>query len=370
MASSLFNFNHVLTIKLDEGNYLLWKSQIMAFVRGHGYMGFLDGTHPCPPATIEVLLPNTTEAIQDVNPEFLTWQQKDQLLLSGILSSLSQSVHTQMLGVTTSQEAWQRLERIFASNSQARMMQLQLQLVNTKKGALNILDYLTKMKFYADSLAAISQPVSDSMLVLYVLNGLGPEYGPFVTAMTTRAQPVLFADLQGFLLSHEIRLADQHVTELASPTVHNTQRQSSSTVNGQYRNQHSMPNRGGNHNTRGRGRGRGRSGSNHHPGYRHQPSPTSICQICQRYGHTALNCYNRFTEGGNRSKSAAANVATHAPGYNYVDPSWYPDSGATHHVTHDLRNIQNQSDYNGNDVVTIGNGTGSYIGESSSSRQE
>ncbi|XP_026396210.1 uncharacterized protein LOC113290832 [Papaver somniferum] len=190
----------------------------------------------------------------------------DKLLLSGIISSLSQSVHTQMLGVTISRKAWQRLERIFASNSQAHMMQLQLQLVNTKKGALSILDYLTKMIFMLT--VVISRPISDSQLVLYVLNGLGPEYGPFVTAMTNR---------KPFSASHA-----------------------------QNCNQQPMPNRGGSNNTHGRGRGRGRGGNNNHPGYRYQPSPASICQICNRYGHTALNYYNHFNEGGNRSDSAAA----------------------------------------------------------------
>ena len=41
--------------------------------------------------------------------------------------------------------------------------------------------------------------------------------------------------------------------------------------------------------------------------------------------------------------------------------SWYPDSGATDHLTADLNNLQVHSDYTGNDRVHIGDGTGLII---------
>jgi hypothetical protein len=41
-----------------------------------------------------------------------------------------------------------------------------------------------------------------------------------------------------------------------------------------------------------------------------------------------------------------------------TDPNWYPDSGATHHVTSDLANLNVHADeYQGSEQIRVGNGT-------------
>ena len=42
---------------------------------------------------------------------------------------------------------------------------------------------------------------------------------------------------------------------------------------------------------------------------------------------------------------------------NHVDDSWYLDTGATHHLTHDLGNLMIKNEYNGGDRVHEGDGT-------------
>ncbi|OVA01418.1 hypothetical protein BVC80_8447g7 [Macleaya cordata] len=148
------------------------------------------------------------------------WVKQDQLLLSAIYSSLNEGVYAQIVGSLTSREAWLHLEHLYASPSQARVMQLTHQLQNTTKGTSTVLEYLVKIKNLADSLAVVSQLITDCALVLYVLSGLGPEYGPFVTSMTTRPVPVTFDDLQGYLISQELRLTvAAPVVDVAAPTV-------------------------------------------------------------------------------------------------------------------------------------------------------
>ncbi|KAJ8615164.1 hypothetical protein MRB53_034536 [Persea americana] len=53
-----------------------------------------------------------------------------------------------------------------------------------------------------------SKPIDDDDLILYILGGLGPEYGPFVTSITARDKHVRLSDLHGLLLSEEIRVSD------------------------------------------------------------------------------------------------------------------------------------------------------------------
>jgi hypothetical protein len=47
---------------------------------------------------------------------------------------------------------------------------------------------------------------------------------------------------------------------------------------------------------------------------------------------------------------------------NTLDPNWYPDSSATHHLTSDLANLNiSTADYTGSDRIRIGNGKGLSI---------
>lgn len=118
-----------------------------------------------------------------------------------------------------------------------------------------------------------------------------------------------------------------------------------------------------------RGRGRGRWNNNNRP----------KCQICEKIGHTALKCYFRYNsnysgnQGQNNNGNPSANVAqanqdtnnsqrisnqNEAATIDHIqDDSWYPDSGATNHITHNLDNLNlGCKEYKGNKSVSMGNG--------------
>jgi hypothetical protein len=53
-----------------------------------------------------------------------------------------------------------------------------------------------------------------------------------------------------------------------------------------------------------------------------------------------------------------------APGAHtqtYVDLAWYADSGATHHITHDLDKLTTKEPYHGTEHVHTANGVGMRI---------
>ena len=43
------------------------------------------------------------------------------------------------------------------------------------------------------------------------------------------------------------------------------------------------------------------------------------------------------------------------------DPNWYPDFGATHHMTPDPMNLMDKMDYAGSEKLIVGNGLGMSI---------
>jgi hypothetical protein len=116
--------------KLEGPNYLAWVSQFQPILRGNDLQGLVDGSDYCPPQFI-----NSEEGNRITNPAYVTWQRKDQLLLSWIISSLTPSIVSSMYGVNTSFQAWTTLATKFASQSKSRISHLKRQLQTLQQGS-------------------------------------------------------------------------------------------------------------------------------------------------------------------------------------------------------------------------------------------
>lgn len=124
-------FGHLINIKLGHENYLLWKAQMMPYLRSQQLLGFVDGSISAPEKIITMSTESGTAQVP--NPAYQTWLQQDQAILSAILSSLTPEVLSQVLLLNTSHEVWIALECRFASQSKARIMNVRRQLVTIQK---------------------------------------------------------------------------------------------------------------------------------------------------------------------------------------------------------------------------------------------
>ena len=95
--TSLTTIHHLITIKLTYDNYLLWKAQIVPFLKGQHLYGYLNGTTPTPPWIITVAADNATQALQ--NLKFQHWHSQDQMILNAIISSLSKKIRLMWLNL-------------------------------------------------------------------------------------------------------------------------------------------------------------------------------------------------------------------------------------------------------------------------------
>jgi hypothetical protein len=129
------------------------------------------------------------------NPAYLTWMQQDQMVLSTIVSTISESLISQVIDYSTATEVWSALERLYSSQSRARIMQVHYQLTTIKKGGSSISEYFKKFKGLIDTLAAADQPLNDFELISFLLAGLGSEFDPFATSVTTRVDPMTIEEL-------------------------------------------------------------------------------------------------------------------------------------------------------------------------------
>jgi hypothetical protein len=198
------NFSQLF--KLEGPNYLGWVAQFQPILRGNDFQGLIEGTDLCPPQFI----PGEANT-QILNPAYVTWQRRDQLLLSWIICSLSPSLVSSMYSVKTSHQAWTSLATRYASQSKSRVSHLKRQLQSLQQGNKTCTEYLKMAKESADELAAVGKPVEDDDLISFVVSGLNPLFNTFVTvhSFTARDYEMSFADFQSELLNHEILLENQ-----------------------------------------------------------------------------------------------------------------------------------------------------------------
>ncbi|KAI3453409.1 hypothetical protein Pfo_010072, partial [Paulownia fortunei] len=155
---SLFHntFNHPTSIKLDRNNFLLCKSQVLPAIRSHQLGSFIFGTQEIPPKFISYTIEGRMETIP--NPDFITWEQQDQLLLSWLLGSMSEGI----LGYV---------------------------------GSMTAEEFLLKMKTLTDQKATAGESIPDKDMRIYILNGIGLEFIPLVTSIITRPTLVSLSEL-------------------------------------------------------------------------------------------------------------------------------------------------------------------------------
>ncbi|KAF5448747.1 hypothetical protein F2P56_029252, partial [Juglans regia] len=243
--SLLPHLSHLVSVKLTNDNFLLWRTQMISYLKGQRLFHYVDGSVQPPP---RLLADNIT-----INPDYLTWLQTDQLILSALISSLSDSLIAQVVGHQTARDAWAALERLFASQSHSRIIQLRYQLATISKGSSSVSDYFGKVKHLSDTMSAAGSPLSPPKFISYLLAGLNSDYDAFVTSVTARVEPLSSEELYSLLLTHENRLS--HSSHLPTPTNFSANFTSNSST-------HSRgSNRGSNSRGGYRGRGQGRTSS-------------------------------------------------------------------------------------------------------------
>uniref|UniRef100_A0A2N9J051 Receptor ligand binding region domain-containing protein n=1 Tax=Fagus sylvatica TaxID=28930 RepID=A0A2N9J051_FAGSY len=179
--SLLNNMSNLMSTKLDSTNYMIWKLQISAILDAYSVIDHLDGSTPQPS---QVLVSET--GIQQINPAFLIWQKRDKALLSLLYSTLSSPVLAMVVGLSTSQEVWDRLEERFTCTARANVLNLKLELQSIKKGNESMNSYLQRIKTVRDKLSAVGVHSDPEELLHVILKGLPKEFAPFASAIRTR----------------------------------------------------------------------------------------------------------------------------------------------------------------------------------------
>ena len=113
------SFTHFLMVKLDNNNFLIWKQQVFSAIKGYGLQRFDFGGGEIP----KRFFSQEDARFGRFNQEFLEWEQQDQLLMSWLLSSISEPILPLMVGCETSFQVWGKLEQYFTVQTKAKISQ-------------------------------------------------------------------------------------------------------------------------------------------------------------------------------------------------------------------------------------------------------
>ncbi|KAH9723193.1 retrovirus-related pol polyprotein from transposon RE1 [Citrus sinensis] len=414
--STNFSFTFNTPVKLDQANYLIWRSQVLASIRGNKLEKFIDENVTPPPSHIAQRIDDELRSVE--NPDSSSWKAQDQVLLGWLLSSMSEGIISLVFNLETSLEVWKAIETQFGSQSKSRLLHLRYLMNSTRKDDLKVNEYFIKMKNIADNMAAAGSALSSDDLILDVLSGLGPDYNAVATYITGQisGDKMNLNEAYAMLLTQEARIEQQAHMLSGMDVKHNfeanfaqnrgfkkgnfsggrgsgnhdyfTGLDNAGNFGNNYRsgygrsgffgngfgNNHSNQFRGfQSDNQKGSGSGNwnnGGGGNNNSIRPQMNPKPQwnaskPTCQICFKTGHTANVCWKLeefFTSGAykpppNRNPKAAYLADMDGA----ADANWYLDSGATHHLTNDMRNMTMAESFAGNSKLIIGNGTGLHI---------
>lgn len=241
-----------------------------------------------------------------------------------------------------------------------------------------------------DSLLSVGYSISTSDHIDAIFEGLPSEHDTLITVVTTRTNSYTVDEIEYVLLAQErciekaTKALDSNLSaNLATQSQNNKDKKMSNNSfengfstfdQGNFRGLNNFPSRGGSSsrgfNTfRGSSR-RGRGGFNGGQNYWNFNKPQ--CQLCGHVGHLVQQCYYRFDpsfqvpfsfQNGFHSAQDSSQMTTMVattPEFAY-DSSWYLDFGATNHITPDIHNLMNKTEFAGQDKIMMGNGTGLNI---------
>lgn len=110
------NFNPTFASKLrGRENIIPCKLQFQPLFNYFGLNLFLDGTEVTPQIMLNPVIKN-----QEPNPAYQAWYNKDQLLFAWLLSSITESIFTHLIGLNSGYAAWTALNTAYGTISNAQ----------------------------------------------------------------------------------------------------------------------------------------------------------------------------------------------------------------------------------------------------------
>ncbi|XP_028548626.1 uncharacterized protein LOC110093684 [Dendrobium catenatum] len=330
------NIKIIVPVQLSSDNYPVWRSQVMKLLTANGFASYLSSS-TSPPATHKTL----QDGSKELNPRHQEWVLVDQNLAAALCSTVSPAILSYVIHLNSTSTIWQTLEKRLQSSNRSRVIQLKNELHNIQMKSQSMTQYMQQIKNIVDNISSAGSEIDQEDVLLYTMNGLPPSYNALKTTIRAMQSPMDLDTLYSLLITEEINLQSESAR-------HNLLGDSSTAL----------------YSNRGRGR-RGRARSSTQPS-RSTNQNVPYCQICNKRGHLAHNCWHRLKNSVNPPDPITTNPSNTAmvAATDNENPDWYLDSGASVHLTNSVDNLSQAQSYTGTDSITIGDGRSLSIAHS------
>ena len=185
----------MLTIRLQDDNFVKWSFQFRSFLEGYDLFDHFDGfsvSHP------KYVFTEATGITTKITTAYKEWVKQDHALVSLLLATLGDKAVEYVVGCKTAYEAWTNLQDRYATVSRARINHLKIKLHTIKKGGDSVEKYMFKLKALKDQLATAGEVVSDNDLIV-----AAPEFNMIHTVIVAHETPISLKKFRAQLLAAE-----------------------------------------------------------------------------------------------------------------------------------------------------------------------
>jgi histone deacetylase 1/2 len=103
-AAASKTFKHVVSVKLDDSNYLQWKQQVEGVLRDTKLVKYVVS-----PQIPPVFLNDADRESGSENHVYTEWEEQDSLLCTWILSTVSSSLLSRFVHLRHSWQVWEEI---------------------------------------------------------------------------------------------------------------------------------------------------------------------------------------------------------------------------------------------------------------------
>jgi histone deacetylase 1/2 len=178
-AAASKTFKHVVSVKLDDSNYLQWKQQVEGVLRGTKLVKYVVS-----PQIPPVFLNDADRESGSENLAYTEWEEQDSLLCTWVLSTVSSSLLSRFVRLRHSWQVWEEIHNYCFTQMRTRSRQLRSELRAITKGSRSISEFITRIRTISESLMSIGDPVTHRDLIEVVLEALPEEFNPIVASQT------------------------------------------------------------------------------------------------------------------------------------------------------------------------------------------
>ncbi|PKU70861.1 Retrovirus-related Pol polyprotein from transposon TNT 1-94 [Dendrobium catenatum] len=323
------NLRTLVPTQLTTDNYALWKNQIVKLLRANGFEHFLESSDKASEAQ------DASSSLTTASATAL-WLLTDRNLSAAICSTISPTVLPYVLNLDSTADIWKALETRFQSSNRSKVLQLKNELNSISMKNQTMIQYLTAIKILVDQIAAAGSTIESEDIIMYILNGLPPQYQAFKTIIRTMQSSLSLDNFYSILISEEIHVHND-ATRFSLPT---DQQSALYAGRGHFKNN----------------KGKSQTGSQNKG--RDPSKPILTCQICNKKGHSATSCWHRLNINYVPSQPHDKQPKAFSATTDSKNPNeWYLDSGASAHMTNNTDNLTTSTSYQGSDSITIGDGS-------------